>query len=150
MATFTKQQIENITKQQIENIKEAIEMWKTVPSKNVSQGLNDWRYEYNKKDLMVPATCNTVACFGGWCAHWPKFQAQGVGLTKTGAPTMDHGTQTACTVAERLFGDYTLFDVRGYHRFDIRSGFQSDHDVVMSRLTSLLKEAESYLSMTSV
>ncbi len=139
------------TKQHAENIKEAIRMWKTVPSENVVKDLNTWRSEPHAcSSLDSPATCNTLACFGGWCAHWPKFQDQGVIIDRDGGPFMPHHLLVAGEVAGHLFGDYYLFHITGVHRYDTDTRRLSDHSVVMNRLTSLLKEAEAYLSLTSV
>lgn len=62
-----------ITVQQYENLNEALKMWATVPPENVSRNLCHWREKGDP--LLEPPTCNTVACFGGWCAWWPAFMA---------------------------------------------------------------------------
>jgi hypothetical protein len=39
-------------------------MWPSVPEENVYPDLVWWSAGANRK-----TTCNTIACFGGWCGH---------------------------------------------------------------------------------
>lgn len=130
---------QKFTQQQIDNIEEAIVMWKTVPPENVYPGLDDWR-DLSKELRADTATCNTVACFGGWCCHWPAFKAQGIKAESDGRPGLLDlsGSQ----VAEYLFGDRDLFLPRGVHPTDRNSRLVNDHTVVMNRLKLLLAKAK--------
>lgn len=129
----------SFTAQQIANIKEAIVMWKTVPPKNVYPGLDLWR-DRSQEYYTDKATCNTVACFGGWCCHWPAFQDQGVYAGAGGAPEL--GSLCGGGVAEYMFGDIELFLPRGVHPADRYCMLVDDHTVVMNRLKTLLAKAE--------
>ncbi len=77
-------------------------------------------------------TCGTQACFGGWIAQVPFFQAQGVQSTGAyGSPGMADGSLAEVT----LFGDDDLFNTRGAHFAD--SGAHpsaSDLDIIRYRL----------------
>lgn len=129
------------TSRQIANIKEAIEMWQTVPPENVYLGLVGWMDRITR----LGPTCKTLACFGGWCAYWPAFQQQGV-VPVFGRPTMPspdgHWVRGAVETAEHLFGDRQLFNSRGHHPTDLdHRATMTDHEIVMCRLRALLKQA---------
>lgn len=124
-----------VTAQQRANAIEARDvMWPSVPSKNVATWLASWRKDSTHE---VP-TCGTVACFGGWCAWWPSFQAQGVTATPTGAPQLRD--KQGAAVGKTLFGTEDMFLIRGDHTADI--GFTgTDHILVTTRLNWLIKNS---------
>lgn len=131
------------TEQQIKNLEEALYvMWPSVPEANVAVALKYWQEkpwtEHCTAD--TKATCGTIACFGGWVALYPYFQAQGVFPNPVnGAPMMP--PLAGSEVAEFLFGDADLFRTRGAHRAD--SGFfGTDHELVTNRLKYALSHKE--------
>lgn len=123
--------------QQLENCIVALWRWAETKPHKVVDRLGSWR-------------CGTQACFGGFVAVWPEFQAQGVraatprmryefGVTP-GAPIIARNGVFASEhdVADRLFGERQLFGSRGYVRigkFD-DAGHQgvTDHQLVARRL----------------
>lgn len=128
------------TPQQIQNLRDALVWWPTVPEANVD--LSSWR-----DSDTPPYTCNTIACFGGWCAVQPLLVAQGVTPQSwSGAPVMQdddgYGGLGPSGVAIELFGDREMFYARGSHRHDKRKG--SDHAAVTRRIKLALKESEQY------
>lgn len=128
------------TPQQIDNIEEAIVMWKTVPPKNVFPDLAYWR-DISKERPADKVTCNTIACFGGWCCHWPAFQDQGLYADRyDGGPRL--GNLSGGRAAQFLFGDMDLFLTRGVHPADGGTYMLDDHTVVMNRLKLLLAKAK--------
>lgn len=131
------------TKQQVKNIEEALVMWKTVPPKNVFPCLDDWR-DFSQEHPSSKVTCNTIACFGGWCCHWPEFKKQGLKAETDGRPLL--GEIVGSKVAEQMFGDIDLFLPRGVHPADRNSLLVDDHTVVMNRLVTLLSEAKRSLA----
>jgi hypothetical protein len=85
----------------MDNLLFAREWWKAIPPEQVVPALAMWR-------------CGTQACFGGWVAQCPYFQAQGVHADSNGMPEIDHDTnwgawKIGVDVARVLFGDPTLF-----------------------------------------
>jgi hypothetical protein len=131
------------TKQQVQNIEEALVMWKTVPPQNVYPGLDDWR-DFSHERHRGKVTCNTIACFGGWCCHWPAFKEQGLKAGIAGRPCV--GVLSGFDSAEPLFGDFDLFLPRGSHPADRNSLWLDDHTLVMNRLVTLLTEAKRSLA----
>ena len=129
----------SFTDQQIKNIEEAIVMWATIPPENVYPGLDDWR-DFSKEIHADKVTCNTIACFGGWCCHWPAFKAQGLKAERDGRPRLLD--LSGSSVADWLFGDIDMFLPRGCHPADKNSLLVNDHTVVMNRLKTLLVEAK--------
>jgi hypothetical protein len=127
------------TKQQVKNIEEAIVMWATVPPKNVYPGLDDWR-DMSQEHNSDKVTCRTIACFGGWCCHWPEFKKQGLKAERDGRPLLNEASGSK--VADQMFGDTDLFLPRGTHPADRHSLLVDDHTVVMNRLKTLLAEAK--------
>jgi len=128
------------TEQQIKNLKDALVWWQTVPERNVD--LATWRDESTP-----PYTCNTICCFGGWCAVQPLLVAQGVQVDDVDGsiniPSLsENGYSTVSNVALELFGDKQMFYVRGKHRHDKRKG--SDHAAVTHRIKMALKERDQY------
>lgn len=119
------------TEQQLQNLREALVWWATVPEANVYPNLG-WFSKGRSEEEYLGTDCNTVACFGGWCARWPALRAQGVFLSKSGAPRMQ-GLGAAPFVADRLFGDASLFDSRMGHQADWDFA-GSDHSLVTNRI----------------
>ena len=132
-----------ITKLHHQNLLEAKKMWLTIPPENVMPRLQDWRGDDNR---LAPPDCNTVACFGGWCAWHPAFQAQGVVVHKSGAPVFYDGVEYDPRIGYHLFGDLDLFIVRGEHLSEKVSKNEdpleyfatSDWQVVMNRINYVL------------
>ncbi len=121
------------TPQQIQNLKDALVWWKTVPEANVD--LNYWR-----DNGTPPYTCNTICCFGGWCAVQPKLVAQGLYPEWGGAPRLvGRNDLDSSGVAQELFGDYQMFASSGCHRHDKDRG-ETDHEAVTHRIKMALKE----------
>jgi hypothetical protein len=120
------------TPQQIQNLKDALVWWKTVPEKSVD--LSSW-----VDDGTPPYTCNTIACFGGWCAVQPKLVAQGVYPDDEGCPRTDDECWPSA-VAKTLFGDSRIFAMRCGHLADPCKG--SDHTAVTARIKAALKDQE--------
>lgn len=116
-----------VTAQQRANALECLNvMWPSVPPENVYPRLGFWR----KGDATRPATCGTVACFGGWCALWPPFKAQGIAASSLGMPIVYGGAPAA------LFGaDDSIFFVRRPQEHG------TDHEVVTKRLRALIKNS---------
>lgn len=129
-----------ITRQQHENLLDALlNMWPSVPPENVYPSLNDWRDTSDTCGNKKPS-CQTVACFGGWCAWWPAFRRQGVRAMDCGAPVTPDG-RTADGVSRLLFGCGDLFCCRGIHSSD--GGFRgTDHELVTNRLKFVLRNCE--------
>lgn len=134
------------TKQQRANTIDALEnMWPSVPPENVSPGLLRWRADsYGTRFTPGKVNCGTVACFGGWCTHWPAFTAQGV-LPRDvdGSPMFD-----AVRADRYLFGDDWIFYPRndhpadpGYYELELDTRI-TDHELVTRRLKWLLENSE--------
>lgn len=124
-----------VTAQQRANLLEALHvMWPSVPPENVAKDLRFWLRDSRRKR----PGCKTIACFGGWCALWPSFVAQGVRPGPLGSPTDDTGAFPS-RISERLFGESSLFaDRKGW----TDEGPLSDHEVVTFRLQFLLLNSE--------
>lgn len=142
------------TEQQICNINDALHnMWPSVKPEQVSQNLGLWRSkkcgdEEEEIDSVeaytIPPACGTMACFGGHCAWWPAFRAQGVQVGTWGQPKL-RATSELCpgggagVAAELLFGDELMFKTRWSHPADPAPGSEddetiSDHELVANRL----------------
>jgi hypothetical protein len=145
MNRYTSAAIE-VTKQQRDNLMEAMHvMWPSVPEQNVSSRLGRWRdttaLGFYSERSDTPPTCGTVACFGGWCAWWPSFMAQGIHADGTGAPSTKKRGYYADpgAAARKLFGDGNLFLPRDMHPADKQvPSSASDHELVKERLYWLL------------
>ena len=126
------------TKQQRENTLDArYVMWPGVPPKNVARRLEFFREDGEEH---LPPHCGTIACFGGLCAWWPPYRAQGVYTEPVnGAPRLS-GIGSAFDVANKLFGQSELFDAVGEHPADDKS--LSAHENVTRRLNWLLENSE--------
>ena len=128
-----------VTAQQRANALDARDnMWPSVPEANVMPELASWR---RGSDRGVKPNCGTVACFGGWCAWWPAFRAQGVQVDScTGQPYAIGGPTGS--VSLDLFGHYGMFYVSGANA-DTDYGFQgTDHELVTHRLNWLIENSE--------
>ena len=125
-----------ITRKQFDNLHEALRMWATIPPKNVISDLIYWRESGDDS----PPTCDTIACFGGWCAWWPAFRKQGLCADEVGAPCLDVGSGNvygpfgAC---EALFGRRDLFNLRLEWEGD-----GTDHEIVERRIRRVLDNCE--------
>lgn len=140
-----------VTAQQRANAIEARDvMWPSVPPENVYQELANWNADTDASGARARkiATCGTVACFGGWCAYWPPFQAQGVRLDLfTGAPQVRPRSNSDLipiqSASKYLFGVAGLFAVRDHgdmvdHKAPVGV---SDHELVTHRLNWLIKNS---------
>ena len=138
----------HISQLQRDNILSAKKMWNSVPERNVVPHLATWNYVPNSRAKRLKApTCKTVACFGGWCAWWPTFMAQGIKANPEGAPVIDGDEDRS--VSQKLFGFPGLFIRRG--RADADLEFQdkyihdylesSDWKIVMNRIDHMLKNS---------
>lgn len=136
-----------VTQQQRDNALEALNvMWPSVPEENVYPELERWR-----NDLLrtKPPTCGTVACFGGWCAWWPPFVAQGIAVELDGRPVVaKFGSTTGALSSMTLFGESSLFDARypngereWFDRLP-RIECETDHAHVTRRLQWLIENSE--------
>ena len=127
-----------VTKQQRANAIEARDvMWPSVPPENVEPALAAWRRHGSGKP-----SCGTVACFGGWCAWWPGFRAQGVRADELGAPTFGNSampSEASC----QLFGLSEMFRSRGGSGIDRQASYElTDHELVTHRLNWLIENSE--------
>ena len=131
-----------ITQLQRDNLLEAKKMWLTVPEANVSYRLSAWRISPDKNSA---PDCNTISCFGGWCAWYPAFRDQGLKASIVGGP--EFATRTSDVIASydasyRLFGLYEMFVSRGAVRnrgiFCSETEAGSDWQIVMNRIDSAL------------
>lgn len=124
-----------VTKQQRANAIEARDvMWPSVPPENVIPELASWR-----RGRRGRPDCGSVACFGGWCAWWPSFRAQGVRSNAFGAPVFrgDFGASST------LFGSSDLFVPRGSSSSDVHAPYRcTDHELVTYRLNWLIENSE--------
>jgi len=132
-----------VTAQQRANALDALNnMWPSVPAKNVVRGLKVWRGG-REKDKATQPSCGSVACFGGWCAWWPNFKAQGLQVDDRGMPYVPGAERSAAVV---LFGHFGLFYARGngYQREEMDRGFVrgTDHQLVTHRLKWLIENSE--------
>lgn len=128
------------TQQQRDNTLDALNnMWPSVPEENVALRLSFWR---ESRSRAKKPDCNTIACFGGWCAVWPAFQTQGVSVHPAyGSPTTPGNIYFPHEVAKALFGDVSIFNSRGLHLAD--DNFTgSDHALVTNRLKELLNNSK--------
>jgi hypothetical protein len=126
-----------VTQQQRDNALEALNvMWPSVPPRSVDLG--KWRDEDSPRLRNKPPTCGSIACFGGWCAWWPSFRAQGVRTSSYGAPKMKGSPEWsgADDASSFLFGDRFLFTAR-------RGGEDgTDHEIVTNRLKKLIANSK--------
>lgn len=116
------------TAQQRANTLEALNvMWPSIRPVEVTKKLEGWR-------------CGSTACFGGWCAVWPKFQAQGLSPGAEGIPMLDGAINVDAD--DVLFGDRNLFNSRDCHPADEDCDDETDHELVTHRLQWLLENSE--------
>ena len=141
-----------VSELQRDNAISAKEMWLTIPEANVAVELDSWRQQIYKLDQDGNETCNTIACFGGWCAVHPAFIAQGIRASgASGAPFYATGNPftDSLSVSKGLFGSRLLFAARGEHSSDRETknndseayAALSDWEVVMNRLDWLLRNS---------
>jgi hypothetical protein len=119
-------------------------MWKTIPDKNIYPGLAKWTQQKSKNP-----NCNTIACFGGWCAYMPEFKKLGLYFDVVGFPSIDLICKTSkkpysiwgSSLSYFLFGSFSMFDSRE----DNLDKFVSDYETVKLRLESQIYELERKL-----
>lgn len=122
-----------VTQQQRDNALDALNnMWPNVPPEKVFPMLTAWTSTPNE------LTCNTTACFGGWCAWWPNFQKQGV-VAYRGVPNLESGGVSP-DVSFKLFGCCDMFASRG--AFESDTPGPTDHEVITNRLKWLIANSE--------
>lgn len=120
-----------ITAKQKANLEEALYvMWPSVPEENVSKDLIYFR---ENEDFYTQVSCNTIACFGGWCVWWPSFKTA-FGLDRSGPYRWFH---------IQIFGEDVsyLFNPRDVHPADA-TFTGSDHACVTNRLKWTLERVE--------
>ncbi|WCD44248.1 hypothetical protein Lumi_109 [Xylophilus phage Lumi] len=128
----------------------ALKLWQErVKADQVFPNLRRWR-------------CGTQACFGGWVATWPEFQALGVdtyetddpGSNRSGKPYMVDGSffLTDYGLSQHLFGHRDMFcpsveedmDAMDPDLFEIKPVGMHDYNVVLFRLeTQILNLQEA-------
>lgn len=135
-----------ITRRQRANLRSALRMWATVPEENVLADLARWRGwpRAGEPERFERPDCGTRACFGGWCAWWPEFRAQGVKTDSDGMPIIPHRDAGLSSVSTHLFGVSwlffsrtadSLFDRWIIHEFQkLRGRRITDHELVELRL----------------
>ena len=128
-----------VTQQQRDNQLSAREMWLTVPEINVTPQLMRFREldpRQTEDNRHLAPDCGTVACFGGWCAWWPPFRAQGVYTDVEGIPRI----KGRWSVSEALFGifvfgtRYKNLPSKPYPPYPV----ESDWQIVMNRIDWML------------
>lgn len=129
-----------VTQQQRDNAHEALNvMWPSVPPQNVIKDLGAWREKPDK-----PLDCGAAACFGGWCAVWPPFVAQGVTKGEfSGMPLAPGGAYLEA--AEFLFGHDRMFYARrlsAVEHIDKSFSGGTDHELITHRLKWLIENSE--------
>jgi len=97
--------------QKIENCRTFLRYWETIPDENISVDLTNFREDSYPRN--TPATCNTIACAGGWLPAMPEFAALGISWAASGSPnieTEDSKISSWRTLAYLLFGSHTIFN----------------------------------------
>lgn len=108
--------------------------WATIPEENVDLAC------FVDENPTYKATCDTVACIGGWVPYIPEFIAMGAGHSDTGLPVLQTKKKTlfGSDVASYLFGEPTLFATRSGCDYDLNDvGLEkdgSDHRIASIRL----------------
>ena len=142
-----------VSKRQRANAIEAKAMWLTIPEDRVVPGLDKWQRKTYKKDQNGIKQCKTLACFGGWCAVHPAFEAQGIRLSSSGIGPVYDGPETfkdgiqIFDVDQILFGMEYMFVARGIHDAEYFAELQdseayearSDWQIVMDRIDWLIE-----------
>jgi hypothetical protein len=124
-----------ITAQQRKNIETYLFYWKSIPKENVSKDLEYFRSDFEPSDIGT-ASCQTIACAGGWLALMPPFVEMGIRPDIIGAPVMNgvEDSLATCFLSKKLFGNSNLF----LSRLPYEKG--SDHAVVRKRFEKLLEQ----------
>ena len=143
--------IEQTPRQRANTLEALNVMWPSVPPENVAERLAFYRDRQALGRRDSPPDCGTVACFGGWCAWWPTFRAQGVFAGDTGSPQTKQSIRTdrgAFVVSEFLFGYSEMFTAAGFHPADPKRNWKgvmprgvSDHEIVTRRLKWVLENS---------
>lgn len=143
----------------ISNLKVARARWLTIPPANVYPDLSGWNAAKHPVDY-VP-TCGSVACFGGWVALMPEFNALGVYPdTGNGAPLIDftgpngedvhplllclhnyYGEATAIFGRRDIFAMVSMLEVATYGD---RPG--STHRIVLARIDKTLRMHRKHIA----
>lgn len=119
---------------QIENLLVAQAMILDLPNRKFTYSLN-----LSANDAMLekgPNHCGSAACFGGWVAVHPHFQAQGVRARKDDGSPMCRGLFSSLEISQRLFGDSSMF--KSGTRF--WSGPSQEKREVLARIKDALEE----------
>jgi hypothetical protein len=80
-----------------------------LPESAFTENLNYWANDA----LRQGHACGAVGCLGGWAAHVPQFQDQGVLRSVDGIPRLPYSFGPS-EVAGTLFGEENLFDARRF------------------------------------
>lgn len=110
---------------QLENIIVAYALVLATPENRIVRDLGDWSNGILR--LYGKHHCGSAACFGGWVAQDPYFQAMGIKPDLIGAPT--RGGEGTGRISENLFGDFWMFDPR---QEEERDG--TDKQIILRRL----------------
>ena len=138
-----------VTQLQRDNLAIAKARWSTIPQRNVSTDLMTWRYRTLIDSHNKPPTCDTIACFGGWCAWIPEFMEQGVKARTNGSPYLEGSSRESSEdVSEALFGDRYMFSFRGDYKIDDDREYNSDWQIVMNRIDYLRYSSEVVQDVT--
>lgn len=126
----------------IANLKSAREMWLSIPPENVYPKLLNWRLKKRGRSQAHRLDCNTVACFGGWCAWWPPFRALGVRPNCFGMPIVPD----RLSASTYLFGEPLAFAPRYSANPSMPDDpTDSDHAHVLKRIDWMLDRRKSDL-----
>lgn len=127
-------------------------MWPSVPPENVYPKLGWYRKDPgvpthnsigirgNEIYILKPPSCETLACFSGWCAWWPPYHRQGVQSSIVGSAVIPENN-SSLYATYTLFGDCDLSSCRDGHVAD-REFKGTDHELVTHRLNWLIKNSE--------
>lgn len=136
--------MKKVTALQMTNILDVRVMWLTVPERNVYPNLSYWRKHFElggrETGLATAPSCNTIACFGGWCAWWPAFMAQGVRAGLNGSPSIPRRMDSSPV----LFGHHKMFAPRGclHKEGGRKNDDKSDWQIVMDRINWMIANSE--------
>jgi hypothetical protein len=99
--------LKQTTDEQIENCLVAIAMIRELPPRRFTHRLGAWSSTLMRDE--GPDHCGSAACFGGWVAVHPHFQAKGVFPDpEEGFPRIAYSMNTT-GLARALFGNEGMF-----------------------------------------
>ncbi len=101
-----------VTAQQSKNLQTALIFMQRVPSDCIAEHLRFFR-DGPDGTLRNAPTCESPACFGGWCPFIPEFAAQGLTVSDFGTPEM---VGSLPRTWEECEPDFQLFGVLGLWR----------------------------------